>query len=195
MRAKCLGYAGLVGALLVGTVVVPGSSGCKHAPPPAPAATPGTAATPAGAPPGPCTTPEPLKISLTASPRLNLGEKGEALATVVRLYQLKGIGKLTGVGFDDLLDHDKDTLAEDFVGVQEVTVNPGEKQDPPTVRKPDAAYLLAVALFRQPAGTTWKAVKKLNSPDPNFCQPPAKGARVVDGTVRLFLDENRIELR
>lgn len=193
MRAKCLGYAGLAGALLVGTVVVPGSSGCKHNPPP-PAA---TAAAPPGpaAPPPPCTTPEPLKITLTASARLNLGEKGEALATVVRIYQLKGVSKLIGVGFDDLMDHDKESLGEDFLGVQEVTINPGERQDPPIVRKPDAGFLLAVALFRRPAGTTWKAIKRLNPPDPQFCQPVVKGARVVDGTVRLALDENRIELR
>jgi type VI secretion system VasD/TssJ family lipoprotein len=193
MRAKCLGYAGLAGALLVGTVVVPGSAGCKHNPPP-PAATP--ASTPgAAAPPAACTTPEPLKIVLTASARLNLGEKGEALATVVRLYQLKGVSKLIGVGFDDLMDHDKEALGEDFLGVQEVTINPGERQEPPIVRKPDAGFLLAVALFRRPAGTTWKAIKRLNPPDPQFCQPPAKGTRVVDGTVRLALDENRIELR
>jgi type VI secretion system VasD/TssJ family lipoprotein len=192
MRAKCWGYAGLAGALLVGTVIVPGSSGCKTNPPP-PAATPATAGP--GAPPAACTTPEPLRITLTASARLNLGEKGEALATVVRIYQLKGASKLIGVGFDDLMDHDKESLGEDFLAVQEVTINPGERQEPPIVRKPDAGFLLAVALFRRPAGTTWKAIKRLNPPDPQFCHPVAKGARIVDGTVRLALDENRIELR
>src|SRR4051812_25796159 len=83
--------------------------GCSHsAPPPAAAApTPAPGAAPA---PKACAAPEPLHVSLTASVRLNPGEKGEALATVVRIYQLKGVGKMIGVSFDDLLDHDKDTL-------------------------------------------------------------------------------------
>jgi type VI secretion system VasD/TssJ family lipoprotein len=193
MRAKGSGLAGLAGIVGLATGLLSASLACSHAPPPAPGA-PAPAAP--GAPP-PCATPEPLRIGLTASTRLNPGEKGEALATVVRLYQLKGVAKLTGVSFDDLLDHDKETLGEDFLSVQEVTINPGEKQEPPTVRNPDAHYLFAVALFRQPTGTTWKVTTKLNSPDPDYCHKAAapKGARTNDSAVRLFLDENRIELR
>jgi len=168
------------------------SLGCSHAAPPPAAATPATP------PPPPCAAPEPLHVSLSASPRLNPGEKGEALATVVRIYQLKGVGKMMGVSFDDLLDHDKDTLGEDFLGMQEVTINPGDKLDPPIVRNADAHYVLAVALFRQPTGTTWKVTKRVNPPDPDYCHtpPPAKGTQAAnDSAVRLFLDENRIELR
>jgi len=108
------------------------------------------------------------------------------------------VGKMMGVSFDDLLDHDKDTLADDFLSMQEVTINPGDRLEPPVVRNADARYILAVALFRQPTGTTWKVTKRLNSPDPDYCHtaPPAKGTQAAnDGTVRLFLDENRIELR
>lgn len=169
--------------------------GCSHSAPPPPAAAP---AAPAAPPAKACAAPEPLHVTLTASPRLNPGEKGEALATVVRLYQLKGVGKMMGVSFDDLLDHDKDTLADDFLSMQEVTINPGDRLEPPVVRNADARYILAVALFRQPTGTTWKVTKRLNSPDPDYCHtaPPAKGTQAAnDGTVRLFLDENRIELR
>jgi type VI secretion system VasD/TssJ family lipoprotein len=120
------------------------------------------------------------------------------LATVVRLYQLKGIGKLMGVSFDDLLDHDKDALGDDFLNVQEVTINPGERLEPAVKRNPEGLYFMAVALFRRPAGTTWKVVRRLGAPDPEYCHPPAdqaKAARVNDGVIRLFLDENRIELR
>jgi len=171
------------------------ASGCSHPAPPPPAAAPAAAAKP---PPSACGAPEPLHVTLTASQRLNPGEKGEALATVVRIYQLKGVGKMMGVSFDDLLDHDKDTLADDFLTMQEVTINPGDRLEPPIVRNADARYLLAVALFRQPTGTTWKVTRRLNSPDPDYCHtpPPAKGTQAAnDGTVRLFLDENRIELR
>jgi type VI secretion system protein VasD len=167
--------------------------GCSHPPPPPPA-TPSSpqASAPPAAPP-PCKGPEPLRVVLTATARLNPGEKGEALATVIRLYQLKGITKLMGVSFDDLLDHDKDTLGEDFIAVQDVTLNPGERLEPTVVRNAETNYLLAVALFRQPAGTTWKTTKRLSPPNPQFCEAGTQATN--DGTVRLALDENRIELR
>lgn len=191
MHAKATGLAGLAGILGMATGILSPALGCSHAPPPG-------ATAPGVNPAAPCAAPEPLRVSLTASRRLNPGEKGEALATVVRLYQLKGVAKLTGVSFDDLLDHDKDTLGDDFVAVQEVTVNPGEKLDPPAVRNPDSRYVLAVALFRQPTGTTWRVTKKLNPPNPDFCHQPADPSKATgpdDGMVRLFLDENRLELR
>ena len=178
MGANRLGFAGLAWA---GLVLL---AGCGHT----------AAATP---PTPPCTTPEPLRVNVRASARLNPGEKGEALATVVRLYQLKGTTKLTGASFDDLLDHDKDALGEDLLTQQELTINPGDQMTPPTVRNPDAGYLVAVALFRQPVRTNWRAMKKLAPPNPEHCNAGnrEKGSPALDTSVRFFLDENRIELR
>ena len=178
-------FAGLGTAIV--TVAFAGGA-CSHDPPP-PAATP-----PATAAPVACATPEPLRVSVAASSRLNPGEKGEALATVVRLYQLKNINRLMGVSFDDLLDRDKEALGDDLLGMQEVTINPGDRIEPTLPRGPETGYLLAVALFRQPAGTTWKVVRKLSPPDPNHCHN-ARGAGANSNAPRFFLDENRIELR
>jgi type VI secretion system protein VasD len=146
-----------------------------------------------------------LRVSLQASQRLNPGERGEALATVIRLYQLKGTGKLASASFDDLLDHDREALGEDFLAVQEVTINPSEKLDPPIARNADATTLGAVALFRQPSGTTWRAIVRLASPDAQYCHPapPPKDtknaskndSKLPDNVTRIFLDENRLELR
>jgi type VI secretion system VasD/TssJ family lipoprotein len=165
-------------------------TGCSQKQGPAPKAAP-----PEAKPLEPCPKPQPLKLGLSASTRLNPGEKGEALATVVRVYQLKGVSKLTGVSFDDLLDHDKEALGEDLLGVQESTINPGESLEAPIARNAETTYLLAVALFRRPAGTTWKVVRKLSPPDPYHCYATADRPRANDGTVRFYLDENRIELR
>ena len=200
MGVKCFGFEGLLGAtgpaLALSALAL--SFGCgAHAPPPPPAA---------AAPP--CTTPEPLRVSLQASQRLNPGERGEALATVIRLYQLKGSGKIASASFDDLLDHDREALGEDFLAVQEVTINPGDKLDPPLTRNPDATTLGAVALFRRPAGTTWRSIVKLLPPDPQHChatEHPSDGTKGTTTTTatkapdatttRIFLDENRLELR
>ena len=195
MGLKCFGSEGFSGARLA--AVMPAFAlwaglsvgACGHDPPPPPPVPPVP----------PCTTPEPLRVSLQAGPHLNPGERREALATVVRLYQLKTTAKISNASFDDLLDHDRDALGEDFLAVQEVTLNPGDKLDPPLTRNPDATVLGAVALFRQPAGTTWRAIIKLPAPDPQHChaaeRSKAPSAKLPDSTTRIFLDEYRLELR
>jgi type VI secretion system VasD/TssJ family lipoprotein len=178
----------LVGLSTVGVAALVGVLGaCSHAaPPPA-----------ADKPPAACPSPEPLRINLRATAHLNLSEKGEALATVVRVYQLKGTGKISVASFDDLLDHDKDALGEDFVAMQELTVNPGATLDPPLVRSPEATHVAIVALFRKPASTTWRTIEKLPPPDPQYCHPAPpdkdkKGAAPKDSTLHVQLDESRI---
>jgi type VI secretion system protein VasD len=168
MGANRLGFAGL--ALATGMLATGAPAGCSHAPP-APDAPP-------------CATPEPLRVQLRASARLNPGEKGEALATVVRVYQVKGIGKLTGASFDDLLDHDKDTFGDDLLVVQELTVNPGDQIAPPVARHADANYVVAIALFRQPVGTNWRAVKKLWPANADHCHAGSKGGSPAETRFR-----------
>ena len=179
LRISRLGNWGSVAAIAI-------LCGCGHSPPPP--------AQPA-LPPPPCTTPEPLHVSLRASRRLNPSERGEPLATVVRIYQLKGTGKISVASFDDLLDHDRDTLAEDLVGVQEVTVNPGVTVDPPLGRSAEASHIAVVGLFRRPTGTSWRAVEKLPPADPQFCHPPPPKKNAPppkDPTLRFSLEENHV---
>jgi type VI secretion system VasD/TssJ family lipoprotein len=179
MWAKSLGSAEL--ALLL-AAMLGGAPGCAHT----------------QEPPAACTSPEPLRVTLKGTPRLNLGEKGEALATVVRLYQLKATTRLTGASFDELMDHDHDALGDDFVSVQEVTLSPGERLNPSLARGPDATFLAAVALFREPAGIAWRAFAKLPPPDPQHCHQTggdAPGVRATARSMQFLLDENRIELR
>jgi type VI secretion system protein VasD len=170
-------------------VLVAGLGACSHSSAPAaqqPGAAPG---------PGACPSPEPLRINVRATAHLNLSDKGEPLATVVRVYQLKGTGKISVASFDDLLDHDKDALGEDFVAMQELTVNPGVTLDPPLVRSPEATHVAIVALFRKPASTTWRTIEKLPPPDPQYCHPAPpdkKGAAPKDSTLHVQLDESRI---
>ena len=174
MWAKSLGSAELA---LVLVACLGASLCCSHA------------QEPPAQPPAPCTSAEPLRVAVRASPRINPGETGEALATVVRLYQLKTTTKLSGLSFDDLVDHERDALGDDFINVQEVTVNPGERVTPPMIRNPDAGYLAAAALFREPTGVGWRAFVKLSPPDPQHCHHDQTAV------VQYLLDENRIELR
>ena len=170
-------------------VLAAGLGACSHSSPPP--------AQPPGPGPGACPSPEPLRINLRASAHLNPSEKGEPLATVVRVYQLKGTGKIAVASFDDLLDHDKDALGEDFVAVQEVTLSPGATVDPPLVRSPEATHVAVVALFRKPYSTTWRTIEKLPAPDPQYCHPAPvnkKDPAPKDPTLHVQLDESRVSI-
>jgi len=173
-----------------GAVLAAGLGACSHSSPPPPQQPPAPAPGPAA-----CPSPEPLRLNVRAAARLNLSDKGEPLATVVCVYQLKGTGKISVASFDDLLDHDKDALGEDFVAMQELTVNPGATLDPPLVRSPEATHIAIVALFRKPASTTWRTIEKLPPPDPQYCHPaPAdkKGTAPKDPTLHVQLNESRV---
>jgi type VI secretion system protein VasD len=137
----------------------------------------------------PCKDPEPLRLVLRGTDRLNPGDKGEALATVVRVYQLKSSNKISDASFEELLDKDKEVLADDFLGMDEVTLHPAERLDSPLQRKDGAQYLAVVGLFRQPAGTSWRVLYRLPTADPQHCHK--RGSPVV----QMVLEENRVELR
>src|SRR5215831_7388196 len=77
---------------------------CAHDPPPAPAA--------------PCKEPE-LKVTVKGSDRLNMDESGRSLAVVVRIYQLKSLKTLEDADFDGVWQHDRETLGEDLMSVDE----------------------------------------------------------------------------
>jgi type VI secretion system protein VasD len=158
-------------------------AGCSHDAPPPPAA------------PSPCTAPETFGIRLTASGHLNPGERGEPLATVVRVYQLKSTEKLKGASFDDILDRDKDTLGADLAEVQEVTLNPGESLPRALTRAPDVSYIAAVALYRKPRGSSWRAVKQLPPIDPHRCHHEEDKPADKIERARFFFDGSNVELR
>lgn len=150
-------------------------TGCAHDPPPPPAA--------------PCKEPE-LKVTVRGSDRLNMDEGGRSLAVVVRVYQLKSLKTLEEADFDQVWQHDKETLGEDLISVDEVTVDPSDKKVVPVKRVMDARYLVAVGLFRKPDGIAWRATRNLAlicSADSPVKAPPA--AYVVN----FLAEDYRIE--
>ena len=169
----------LKSVVLASAVVVLGA--CAHPPPP---------------PPSPCTMPEPIRLSLTASPHINPGENGEPLATTVRIYQLKDTGKLIESSLDRILDGDRAVLGEDLVSVQELTLYPGEKSAPVMVRGEGATSLAVVAMFRHPVGPSWRAIRKLPAPDPQYCHgTAATPAALAASQLKFSLEDSRVVMR
>jgi type VI secretion system VasD/TssJ family lipoprotein len=150
-------------------------SACAHPPPPLP----------------PCPTPEPVRVALAASTRLNPGERGESLATTVRIYQLKDAAKLLETTLDRILDDDRAVLGEDFVSVQELTLYPGERAAPVLNRGEGANILAVVAMLRRPVGPSWRVVRKLSPPNLEYCHDKAAASAALG----FALEDSRVEMR
>src|SRR5947208_377418 len=86
----------------------------------------GCAHDPAAAPP--CVDPEAFKVVVQAGGRINPDDKGRALATVVRVYQLRRANKLGDATMDDITERGKEVLGDDLIAEEEMMLQPGETQ-------------------------------------------------------------------
>jgi type VI secretion system protein VasD len=114
----------------------------------------------------------PIDVEIVAAHRLNPDEQGQALPTMVHIYQLTSATKLEGADFERLYRNAKETLGGELLRSEEVTLSPGETLKRRVERDPAAKFIAVVPLFRRPAGSTWRAVTEL--PPPNAKSVNAK---------------------
>lgn len=133
----------------------------------------------------------PTKMLLEASDRINPDSAGEALPTVVRVYQLTEIVHVEESDFAAIWETPKETLGPDLLKVQEFTLFPGQSQSIEVSLAPEAKYVVGVAIFRQPTGAQWRSVIPLPSSE-SLCGAYAeKGA--PDPAVVFRFDQYRVE--
>jgi type VI secretion system protein VasD len=102
-----------------------------------------------------------MEYALTVSNRVNADDQGRSLATVVRIYQLRGVQRLENSEFEDVWQRDQESLGDDLVKVEELTVFPSERVAKPVEVAEGVSFIVVVALVRKPAGTSWRAVYEL----------------------------------
>jgi type VI secretion system protein VasD len=156
--------------------------GCSaHAPAPAPEAA------------AACKEPD-LKIVLRGSDRLNVDESGQALAVVVRVYLLKKTKMLEDAEFDQIWQHDRETLADDVLSADELTLAPKDTKTLHLKHNDDAKYIAAVGLFRKPDGIAWRAIRLT----PTVCRGDDAMKKVTvakEIAIDFWAEDYRIEAR
>ena len=142
-----------------------------------------------------CVVPSLVELEIETSDRVNIDQSGEALPTIIRLYQLKNLSSVQSATFDDMLDRPKETLGEAIVHEDEVTIYPGQILVRRFEREPKADFLVGVAIVRNPVGTAWRTIQEFPLPgDPCKEQDdPEAAPALADLRIRMFLDEYRIE--
>lgn len=112
-------------------------------------------ATPAG--PGKCR----VKVVTSTTPQVNLDRQGNSLPTTVRFFELKGVDKLKNAGFSDAWEAPKQALGDSLLESHEYVVYPEQKHTETVLINDEATHVAAVAVFREPEGTDWRAYAKL----------------------------------
>jgi len=125
-----------------------------------------------------------LHLTLSSRSALNNNEGGEALPTVVWVYQLKDRKTFDTASYGALLKQDKTLLDADLLDKQVVQVMPASDATLAVPMHADARFVAVVALFMAPdvKNNTWRRVIERNALDPDK-------DRVVE------LNDNRLQLR
>jgi type VI secretion system VasD/TssJ family lipoprotein len=127
-------------------------------------------------------------VVVRATDSVNFDRAGQSLPTPVRFFQLKDLNKLKNASFDDLWMHADEVLGDDLVDVQEVVVYPSQTHSDALLIKEEATYFAAAAIFREPAGSSWRTFRRM---------PPAGTAKRCaedepGGPYYLLLDRSTI---
>jgi type VI secretion system protein VasD len=142
-----------------------------------------------------CVVPSAVELEIETSDRVNIDQSGDALPTIIRLYQLKNLSSVQSATFDDMLDRPKETLGDSIVHEDELTIYPGQVLVRRFEREPKADFLVGVAIVRNPVGTAWRTLQEYPlAGDPcKEQEDPEAAPTLADLRIRMFLDEYRIE--
>lgn len=153
-----------------------------------------------------CSSPEPVApepcdvqlvtLNIYAADNINPNENGNPRPVVVRLYQLQNDVRLLNARYDDVLLREKETLGEDVLKVDDISVFPNDLVEVKFERIKEASFLAGVALFHSPKGQSWKTFYEFPLP-PGEVQCAQRlgdaGEPQADPRVSFFIEETRID--
>lgn len=138
----------------------------------------------------PC--PLPATVDIAGTDRLNPDENGQPLPTVVRVLQLTHAVRVEEADFTQLWEQLEQTLGDQLIQKQEVTLFPGKVEHVSIELDPKARYLVGMAIFRQPTGDQWRTILPLPASE-QLCATYKE--KVPSPAVDFSLDGYRIEAR
>ena len=132
-----------------------------------------------------------VPVVIHASTRLNRDLEARSLPTHVRLYTVKDVTEARSVTFDAIWKDGDKALPNTLLASQSLAVQPGETVEVDLTRIPEGQYMIAAGIFRQPAGTSWRAIHRL-PPAPRCMGRRRTKWPKPTPTVHVILEDNRI---
>lgn len=102
--------------------------------------------------------PRHVAIRIHAAEKLNTDSRGQPLALVARIYQLRQRAAFERMPYDAVLkpEAERQALGADLLEVKEITLVPGQHYEITEKVAREAGYLGVVALFHAPAAQRWR---------------------------------------
>lgn len=100
---------------------------------------------------------ETFRLVVGPAEQINLDTEGSPRATVLRVYQLTDDRILDTITFEDVWKDAAAAFGDIMLDEQEFIVYPGKPEVHEIKPNPDAKFLAAAAIFREPVGNTWVA--------------------------------------
>ena len=129
--------------------------------------------------------PRLIRVSLSASDRLNPDDRGRSLPTAVAVYQLKDPSRLENASFSDLWRDPKSALQDDLLQSEELTVSPSERVARVLTQRAFATHLAVAALVRKPSGTSWRLTRSLAPGSDRVCTEKQPRLQPLELSFRL----------
>ncbi len=132
-----------------------------------------------------------LPVRVHASTRLNRDQDLRSLPTHLHLYTVRDVSEVRSVSFDAVWTQGDGAFPKTLLASERLVVHPGEVIDLQLTRVPEGDYLVAVGIFRQPAGTSWRAIHRL----PPIPRCRGRGKRrwpEASPMLHLIVEDNRL---
>ncbi len=135
-----------------------------------------------------------VSLVVGAGMRINPNEDGEALPTVVRVYQLRGELAVEDIDAEEMWASEKaGDLGEAFLSFDELTIAPDDQDTRSLPLEADATHLLAAGLFRESVGTTWYTLYEIPRRHPeSVCARDPVGKNIPDPCFFVYLDRSEV---
>lgn len=146
-------------------------------------------------PPKPCDV-QIVTLNIYAADNINPNENGNPRPVRVQLYQLKNEVRMENATYDQILNNAKETLEDDVLKVDELSIFPNDLVEVKFERIKDASHLAGVALFHSPRGNSWKTFFEFPLPPGEVAcggRETEAGAPEPDPKVAFFLEGSKID--
>ncbi len=99
--------------------------------------------------------------SVAAAGDVNPDSGGRASPLVVKIFQLRSTDKFASAGFFPLFDEAESALGADLIGIDEVTLAPGESVPYMAEFSPQARYVGVIGAYRDINQASWRSVLEM----------------------------------
>jgi type VI secretion system protein VasD len=103
----------------------------------------------------------PLHVQFKSTHYINPDVNNHALPVEIIVYELRDDQAFRQATFEELWKDDRNVLGDSILDRREINLAPGAQRKITLSLHQQTAYIGAIAIFRQPSGGHWRAVKRL----------------------------------